>query len=113
MNADDAHLLHALEKARTGISPDQETQILSGGERQRIAVAGAFLTRAPVILLDEPTSALDAKTALELTENICRLAHEEMRIVIMVTHDPGLARLADRHVHLEGSAAAFTVEELS
>ena len=106
-NADDARLLRALEKARTGILPDQETQTLSGGERQRVAVAGGFLTQAAVILLDEPTSALDAKTALELMENICRLAHEEKRVVIMVTHDPQLARLADRHVHLEGNAAGL------
>lgn len=76
--------------------PDQ----LSGGQRQRVAVARALANNPPVILADEPTGNLDTHTAQLVFELFRRLAHEEGRTVVVVTHDTHLAQMADRRVLL-------------
>lgn len=76
--------------------PDQ----LSGGQRQRVAVARALANDPPVILADEPTGNLDTHTAQLVFEEFRRLAHEEGRTVVVVTHDTALAQMADRRVLL-------------
>jgi len=74
---------------------------LSGGQKQRVAIARALACSPPVILGDEPTAALDTKTGLAVVELLQRLAHEEGRAVVIVTHDPRLERFADRVVLVE------------
>lgn len=69
---------------------------LSGGERRRVGVARAVLRAAPLWLLDEPTADLDAASATELIALIRTSA--EGRTVVLVTHDPAVAALADHHV---------------
>jgi putative ABC transport system ATP-binding protein len=74
---------------------------LSGGQKQRVAIARALACSPPVILGDEPTAALDTKTGLAVVELLQRLAREEHRAVVVVTHDPRLERFADRVVLVE------------
>jgi putative ABC transport system ATP-binding protein len=74
---------------------------LSGGQKQRVAIARALAGGPPVIVGDEPTAALDTKTALGVMDLLRRLANEEKRAVVVVTHDPRLERYADRVVRVE------------
>jgi len=73
---------------------------LSGGQRQRVAIARALANDPPLILADEPTGNLDSRTAALVFDIFRRLAHEEGRSVVVVTHDLGLAATADRRIHL-------------
>lgn len=75
---------------------------LSGGEQQRVAIARAIATDAGILLADEPTGNLDAATAAEIMELFKKLAHEEGRCVIVVTHSQEFAGMADVVVHLSG-----------
>lgn len=69
--------------------------MLSGGEQQRVAIARAMCTGAQVITADEPTGNLDSRNAQIVADIFARLAHEEGRTIIMVTHDPAMAECAD------------------
>lgn len=73
---------------------------LSGGQRQRAAVARALANDPAVILADEPTGNLDTKNARMVFDIFERLAHDDGRAVVTVTHDPDLAGRADRQVRL-------------
>jgi putative ABC transport system ATP-binding protein len=72
---------------------------LSGGQRQRVAIARALATRPAVLLADEPTGALDTKTGAQIIELFHRLQAEGVTL-IMVTHDPDVARKARRIVQI-------------
>src|SRR5262245_29051135 len=74
---------------------------LSGGQKQRVAIARALAGAPPVIVGDEPTAALDSKTALGVMDLLRRLANEEKRAIVVVTHDARLERYADRVVRVE------------
>ena len=75
---------------------------LSGGEQQRVAIARALAAGARVILADEPTGNLDEDNSRRVVALLARLAREEGRTVIMVTHDGELAREADVMFSLRG-----------
>ena len=73
---------------------------LSGGEQQRIAVARAFAARPALLLADEPTGNLDSRTGSTVLEMLARLQRRSGTSLVLVTHDPATARLAERRVHL-------------
>jgi putative ABC transport system ATP-binding protein len=74
---------------------------LSGGEQQRVAIARALINHPKLVLADEPTGNLDPATGLEVLEVLRALQRSGKQTLLMVTHDPDLAALADRHMHLE------------
>jgi putative ABC transport system ATP-binding protein len=74
---------------------------LSGGQEQRVAIARAIVSDPTFLLCDEPTGDLDRKNADEIMELISRLVKEYRKTVLMVTHDPVVARRADITLHLE------------
>lgn len=75
---------------------------LSGGEQQRVAIARALAAGAKIIMADEPTGNLDEDNSRRVVELLARLAREEGRTVIMVTHDGELAQKADVMFSLRG-----------
>ena len=79
---------------------------LSGGEQQRVCIARALINDPKIILADEPTGNLDAMNE-EIVIGLLRDLHAQGRTIVMVTHDPVLARLADRRLELHhGKIAA-------
>ena len=74
---------------------------LSGGEQQRVAVARALAAQPSVILADEPTAALDSENGHQVMALLARIAKDESRTVLAVTHDPRTHAYADRIVRIE------------
>jgi len=74
---------------------------LSGGEQQRIAIAAALANDAPVLLADEPTGELDTVNARIVVEYLVKVNRELGKTIIMVTHDPSVARVAHRILRIE------------
>lgn len=68
---------------------------LSGGEKQRIAIARALINNPEIILADEPTGNLDIENSNMIVDIFLKLAHEYDKCVIMVTHNPDIAKLCD------------------
>jgi putative ABC transport system ATP-binding protein len=96
---DEKEALDALErvglKERAWHLPSQ----LSGGEQQRVCIARALINDPKIVLADEPTGNLDAANE-EIVLRLLRELHQQGRTIVMVTHDPVVARLADRRVEL-------------
>lgn len=80
-----------LKKEQLGRFPN----MLSGGEQQRVAIARSLAAGSEIILADEPTGNLDSENSRSIIESLRRLAKEENRCVIVVTHDPVVAEAAD------------------
>lgn len=85
-----------LDRLGLGGAGGRRVDSFSGGERQRIAVARALAADPEVILADEPTAALDRANADRLAEDLMRLAREDGRTLVVVTHDPALSAQVDR-----------------
>jgi putative ABC transport system ATP-binding protein len=74
---------------------------LSGGEQQRVAIAAAMANDPPVLLADEPTGELDTVNAKIVVDYLVKVNKELGKTVVMVTHDPSVARAADRILRIE------------
>jgi putative ABC transport system ATP-binding protein len=81
---------------------------MSGGQQQRVAVARALITRPAVVFGDEPTGNLDSTSSREILELLRRAVDDLGQTIVMVTHDPSAATIADRVVFLaDGSIAGI------
>ena len=89
-----------LELMGLGGEGDKRPDKMSGGQRQRVAVARALANDPVLILGDEPTGNLDSVNSLIVVDELRRLAHEEGRTVVCVTHDPAIAEAADRKIRM-------------
>jgi putative ABC transport system ATP-binding protein len=89
-----------LKRVGLGDRMDHYPVQLSGGEQQRVALARAFITKPPILLADEPTGNLDGKTGAQVLEMLLELNRQEGATLVLVTHDPALARYADRVITL-------------
>src|SRR5713101_395873 len=100
-----AALAHVGLKDRARHLPAQ----LSGGEQQRVCIARALINDPKIILADEPTGNLDAANE-EIVMRLLRELHQQGRTIVMVSHDPVVARLGDRRIELHhGKIAAQEV----
>jgi len=86
---------------------------LSGGEQQRVALARAFAARPPILLADEPTGNLDGATGRKILELLTELWRREGTTLVLVTHDPAVASLADRQIHLRDGRVERDVPALA
>src|SRR5260221_3957034 len=95
------HVESALKAVSLADRMNHYQRQLSGGQEQRVAIARAIVADPTFLLCDEPTGDLDRKSADEIMELIHRLVKEYGKTVLMVTHDPVVAKRADLTLHLE------------
>ena len=74
---------------------------LSGGQQQRVAIARALVAKPAIVLADEPTGNLDTKTSADVLGLLKRTGNEFNQTIVMITHNNGIAQLADHIVRIE------------
>lgn len=79
---------------------------LSGGQQQRVAIARALASKPAIILADEPTGNLDSRTSLEVMELLRMTSTEFDQTLVMITHNPEIAQVADRMIRIEDGKIA-------
>ncbi|MEO7272872.1 MAG: ABC transporter ATP-binding protein, partial [Vicinamibacterales bacterium] len=84
---------------------------LSGGEQQRVAIARALANDPPLLLADEPTGNLDSQTGRQIIELLLEVNRARKTTIVLVTHDPELAALADVTIALRDGRVARLVEQ--
>ena len=107
--------VRVLELVGLGDRMDHHPSQLSGGEQQRVAIARALVNNPPMLLADEPTGNLDSKSSKELLKTFEKLNTEHGITIILVTHDPGVARHTQRIIYLRDGCVvdASEVPDLS
>jgi putative ABC transport system ATP-binding protein len=91
----------ALDKLGLADRMNHRPNELSGGEQQRVAVARALAKDPPIVLADEPTGNLDSRSSKEIMTILSSLHTEHDITLVMITHDPNIARYCQRIVHLQ------------
>ena len=96
---DRTEAMAALERVGLGDRAGHLPSELSGGEQQRVCIARALINQPPVLLADEPTGNLDAANQ-EIVTGLLRSLNQLGHTILMVTHDPEMAQMADRIIEL-------------
>lgn len=104
---DEKEALEALERVGLRDRASHLPAHLSGGEQQRVCIARALINDPKIVLADEPTGNLDAHNE-ELVMRLLRELHAQGRTIVMVTHDPVVARMADRRIELHHGKIAHS-----
>jgi putative ABC transport system ATP-binding protein len=111
---DEKEAIEALKSVGLGDRAHHLPSQLSGGEQQRVCIARALINDPKIILADEPTGNLDAQNE-EIVLRLLREFHRQGRTIVMVTHDPVVARLADRRIEFHhgkiGSQEVFAMAD--
>lgn len=89
--------------AKVGLAhrADHFPEQMSRGEQQRVAIARVLVMKPALVLADEPTGSLDVKTGQEVIELLFRLAESEKIALVIVTHDPAVAKRCERHLAMD------------
>jgi putative ABC transport system ATP-binding protein len=90
----------ALEKVGLLAYERQLPDTLSAGEQQRVGIARAIVARPALLIADEPTGNLDTETGQKVIELLFGLQQRRAATLLLITHDPALARRCDRIIHL-------------
>lgn len=100
---DDAHnkAMSLLESVGLSHRAHHLPSELSGGESQRVAIARALATRPAILFADEPSGNLDEETGEKVMDLLFNMIEETETTMVLVTHDPDLARRCSRVIHLE------------
>ncbi|MFW9888037.1 MAG: ABC transporter ATP-binding protein [Candidatus Thorarchaeota archaeon] len=85
-----------LETVGLGLRMNHKPDELSGGEKQRVAIAAALANDPPIVIADEPTGDLDTETGAKIVEFLLSVNKDMGKTVLIVTHDPQIARRTDR-----------------
>ena len=99
-----------------GITEDlqhKKVSQLSGGQQKRVAIVRAMVTGADIIVADEPTGNLDEETGREIINLFEKIAHEQKKIVILVTHDLDIAKRSDVTYELRDKVFHKRVKEVT
>jgi putative ABC transport system ATP-binding protein len=89
-----------LERVGLGERLHHYPRTMSGGEQQRVSLARAFVMQPALLFADEPTGSLDVTTGLAVIDLMFELHREHGSTLVLVTHDPGLARRCERQLEL-------------
>ena len=94
--------------ARVGLTEraDNFPAALSGGQQQRVAIARAIVKRPHIIFADEPTTALDYQTSIEVLSVFEEIMKDRGTTIVMITHNPEIAKMADRIVKIKNGRIA-------
>lgn len=106
------HVLTALEIVGLSDRLHHRPDELSGGQEQRVAIARALAADPEILLADEPTGDLDAHSAEEIMSLLVTLNRQYGKTIIIVTHDPKVAAVAHRQLHLEKGVLTLDVDML-
>jgi putative ABC transport system ATP-binding protein len=96
---DEAEARAALDRVGLGARLHHVPSELSGGEQQRVCIARALINNPPILLADEPTGNLDAANQ-QIVSGLLKELHRQGHTIVMVTHDPEMAALAQRKIAL-------------
>lgn len=88
-----------LEQVGLAHKAENKPTELSGGQQQRVCIARSLVAEPSILLADEPTGALDSQTGVEIME-LLKTLHKSGKTIILITHDPEIARIAERVVHI-------------